>query len=243
MSNANTIDLTGMKFGKLTVIKEFGHSKDGRVTWLCRCECGGEKIASGHDLKSGATKSCGCLRSGRRNGNLRTGEAPRVINRETGKPKRLYGVWAAIVQRCENPNAKSYKNYGGRGIKMCRQWRNDFSAFEGWAISAGYDEHAPQGVCTIDRIDNNGDYCPENCRWTTYKVQSNNRRNNRVLVCDGESHTLQEWAELLGIQDCILRDRIFKLGWDEETALKTPVRHCKRTKYRTVIQSADISRP
>lgn len=85
--------------------------------------------------------------------------------------------------------------------------------------------------------------CPENCRWTTYKVQSNNRRNNRVLVCDGESHTLQEWAELLGIQDCILRDRIFKLGWDEETALKTPVRHCKRTKYRTVIQSADISRP
>lgn len=151
------------------------------------------------------------------------------------KPKRLYGVWSAMIRRCENPNAKRYHDYGGRGIKMCHEWRNSFSSFETWALKNGYDETAPQGVCTIDRIYNDGDYCPENCRFVSNKRQCNNKRNNRVITCDGETRTLQEWAEFLGVQDCILRDRIFKLGWSTDRALKTPVRHCKRTKYRAVI--------
>lgn len=153
----------------------------------------------------------------------------------TGKPKRLYSVWWAMIQRCEKPNSRRYADYGGRGVKVCPAWRNSFFSFEDWAMESGYDEDAPRGFCTLDRIDNDGDYCPENCRWATNKEQCNNKRNNRVLTCDGQSKTIQGWAEFLGIQDCILRDRIFKLGWDAEKAIKTPVRHCKRTKYRAVV--------
>lgn len=217
MKNSNFVDLTGMKFGKLTAFEYVGKSSDGRTMWLCRCECGDEKAIRGHDLRNGRTKSCGCLRN--------SGRTMKQGTSGTRKSKRLYGVWAAIIQRCENPNAKRYSDYGGRGIKICSDWRNSFSSFEKWAFESGYDEKAPQGVCTIDRIDNDGNYCPENCRWVTNKEQCNNKRNNRVLTCDGESHTIQEWAGILGIQDGILRDRLFKLGWSVEKAIKTPVWH------------------
>lgn len=235
MGRSTIIDLTGMRFGKLTVLEICGKSSDGRITWLCKCDCGNEKVIRGHDLKNGSSKSCGCVRSGGRNGGHKKSGKLSSANNYTRQNDRLYRVWASIVQRCENKNSPRYADYGGRGIKMCDAWRNDFEQFKSWAINNGYDETAPRGFCTIDRVDNDGDYCPENCRWVTMKEQCNNKRNNRVLTCDGETHTLQEWAEQIGMQDFVLRDRIFKLGWSVEEAIKTPVRHFYKGKRKAVV--------
>lgn len=163
------IDLTGKRYNRLTVISFHG---DGR--WLCRCDCGNYKIINGSSLKNGNTKSCGCIHSeqlAKRNSD----------NRKHGHTDdRLYGIWHGIKQRCCDPNRKDYKNYGGRGIKVCDEWLNDFSAFREWAIASGYDYNAKFMECTIDRIDNNGNYEPDNCHWVSMKEQTKTRRDTRV---------------------------------------------------------------
>lgn len=213
------IDLTGLKFGKWTVESINGKSKDGRITWNCVCDCGRRKAVRGHDLKNGTSKSCGNCKNN-------------SVTNESGEIKRIYSVWASIVQRCENPKSKRYSEYGGRGISMCKEWRNSFSAFEEWAISSGYDENAARGICTIDRIDNNKGYFPDNCRIVNNKIQCNNKRNNRVLEYMGEKHTIAEWSEIFEVPDYILRDRLFRLKWCIDKALETPVR--KKVKWRGV---------
>lgn len=168
------IDLTGKRFGRLTVI-ERGEDyilRTGQRTprWVCVCDCGKVTLVRGTHLKSGSSTSCGCLREER---------AIQSLTTHNHRHHRLYGVLCNIKNRCYNENVKCFKNYGGRGISMCEEWRNNFESFFNWAMSSGYDPDAPFMQCTIDRIDVDGNYEPDNCRWVDAKTQNNNTRRHR----------------------------------------------------------------
>lgn len=135
------------------------------------------------------------------------------------QPARLYRIWANMKNRCYNPNAENYRFYGGRGIGVCESWRNDYIAFRDWALSNGYEDRL-----TLDRIDNNGNYGPTNCRWETLINQCNNTRKNHRLTYQGETHTVAEWARIIGMDCGTLERRVNAYGWSVEKALTTEVR-------------------
>lgn len=166
-------DLTGQRFGRLTVIRREGATPQRLATWLCRCDCGNECVVCRTCLIAGRTRSCGCL-------NIERIKEHRTTHKKI--KTRLYGVWANMIQRCTNPKHNRYHRYGGRGITVCDEWRNDFQAFYDWAMATGYDENAPKGQCTIDRIDNDKGYSPDNCRWADAITQRSNQSNNRKVV-------------------------------------------------------------
>lgn len=178
----NFKDITGNKYGKLTVENFEGMGKNGQSLWECKCECGIIKTIQKNSLISGKTKSCGCLK---KNGTHKT---------HGMKGTRLYRCWQAMKTRCGNPKAKGYENYGGRGIKICDEWENSFEEFAKWAMANQYTKYK-----TLDRIDNNGDYQPSNCRWATKKEQANNQRSNRFLAINGVTMNLQQWADKTGV--------------------------------------------
>lgn len=167
----------GMKFGRLTVLERVGTSSNGSILWLCRCDCGGEKITATGNLVSQRVKSCGCLQAEVRRKN---GQKTEHGDTKGGVYQRLYFVWCAMKRRCQSPNSKDYPNYGGRGIQICPEW-SDYQTFKKWAIAAGYDPKAPHGACTLDRIDCNKGYSPDNCRWVDMKTQAHNRRSGRGI--------------------------------------------------------------
>lgn len=193
-------DLTGQKFGRLTVIKR-DKNKYGRVTWLCRCECGNMCIVTANSLKTGNSTSCGCFRK----------EHPNHT-KHNQRHTRLYKIWLKMKQRCFNSKDKSYKNYGGRGITMYDKWVNDFMSFYYWSKENGYKEDL-----SIDRIDNNGNYEPNNCRWTDKKTQNRNTRSNHKITYNGKTMCIIEWAEELGINYSTLKWRIYN-NWSIEKA-------------------------
>ena len=186
-------DITGQKFARLTVIERNGSDKYKNAVWLCKCDCGNTVSVTGRSLRNGNTKSCGCY-------NIEVA-TNRIVSMNTKHGKtniRLFRVWSSMKTRCENPNATNYEVYGGRGISICDTWKNDFEEFYDWAISQGYDPNAKRGKYTVDRIDNNKGYSPDNCRLANLSEQANNRRNNRYLVHNGIRKTQAEWARHYG---------------------------------------------
>jgi len=209
------IDLTGNKYGMLTVVCREKNLSDGFTAWRCLCECGNTKIVRGANLKRGSTKSCGCLSQ-----KLRHERAKHSMS-----GTRLYNIWGGIKSRCYRKNQPSYKSYGGRGIKMCTDWKDSFENFSKWALSNGYDESM-----TIERIDVNGDYCPENCKWIPLSEQARNRRSNILYEYNGETHCLTEWCERYNKDYYLVRNRIKKDKWSFERAMFEPVHSEKRNK-------------
>lgn len=207
-------DIVGQRFGRLTVISFAGRGCDGRGRWLCQCDCGNQKIVSNSNLGRGVV-SCGCKR--------KEDLAKNGFRLKHGQSRsRLYGVWGAMVDRCENPNAHEYENYGGRGIKICDEWRTNFEAFAEWAYANGYDEKAKRRESTLDRIDVDGDYEPSNCRFASAKEQNRNRRSNVMITYNGETHCMSEWAEIAGIPYGTFQHRLYK-GWSVEDAIGRPL--------------------
>jgi hypothetical protein len=226
----NFIDITGRKYGRLTVLR-FHHSEivgkrgDKKPYWLCRCDCGNEKIVSGETLKAGHTKSCGCQKSEAAANNLREYNRAGNVNHKHftthgDTKKRLYRIWWGMLARCENKNGKQYKDYGGRGIIVCKEW-HDYTIFRLWALTNGYKDNL-----TIDRTNADGNYEPMNCRWVDYKTQNNNRRSNHVLEYNGMKKTMMQWAEYLHMKYNTLHIRI-KNGWTVERALTEEVGKCR----------------
>lgn len=201
-------DITGKKFGRLTVLRQEGIDKWGKRIWLCKCVCGNTKIVRTEALTSGDTKSCGCLLHETRQKTYSN------LNKTHGMTNtRLYKKWRGIICRCYSEGTNGYKNYGGRGIKVCNEWKNDFMSFYEWAIATGY----KQGL-TIDRIDVNDDYKPDNCKWATIKEQQNNKRSNCFLEYEGEIKTLKQWSEKFNIKYATLKCRKDK-GWNVQEIL------------------------
>lgn len=197
------IDLSNKKFGRLTVIKRVETERKGQARWLCKCDCGNTKIVQSYDLKSGNTQSCGCQR-----------KENFVHSTHGHSRKRVYAIWKGMKSRCYNQNRKCYHDYGGRGIKVCDEWKDDFQSFYDWAMANGYTDDL-----TIDRIDSNGNYEPSNCRWADSIVQGNNKTDNVFIEALGEKHTLSEWSNITGIKYGTLYNRIVKLQWKAEKAL------------------------
>lgn len=196
-------DITGQKFGRLTAIKlhHMEPRKNGKVRpcWLFKCDCGKTVVARKENVMNGHTSSCGCLHK-------------ESITRHGFSNTRLFDILHGMKQRCFNKKLKCYKNYGGRGITLCDDWLSNPDSFYKWAIKSGYKDNL-----TIDRIDNNGNYCPENCRWVTRLEQNRNLRKNRLITYKGETRCLSEWASLYHLQKSTLKGRLDR-GWSVEEA-------------------------
>ena len=194
-------DLTGKTFNRLTVIKRAEVEKK-EVYYLCKCTCGNEKIIRGKDLKYNKIKSCGCL-----NKEKTTERNTKHSLRHT----RIYRIWLLMKNRCLNSKYHLFKNYGGRGITICNEWKNDFISFYNWAMKNGYEEHL-----TIDRINVNGNYEPSNCRWATKLQQQRNTTRLRKITYKNETHCISEWAELLGLKYNTLYYRFRRNNYSED---------------------------
>nr|DAK63744.1 MAG TPA: homing endonuclease [Bacteriophage sp.] len=206
-------DLTGMKFDRLEVLERLG----GEPTeYRCKCSCGNEIVVRGANLMSGNTHSCGCLRD-------------EVIHTPRSKQlykTRLHTIWSGMKSRCSRKKDIAWKWYGAKGVKVCDEWSKSFNEFYKWAYSHGYREDL-----TIDRIDSNGDYSPDNCRWVTMKEQQNNRKSNRKVTYNGETKTTSQWAEQYGMSLYVL---IWRLNhWDDlDAVFNKPVdKFLKKDKY------------
>lgn len=199
-------DLTGQRFGRWIVLSRGPYSAAGRTRWLCRCDCGVERMVQTNNLKAGRDVSCGCFRR------------ERTIQSNTKHGMRRtpeYQTWSDMIARCYRPSKVGYERYGGRGITVCDRWKGSFAAF--------YSDMGPRLTPkhTIDRLNNDGPYSPENCEWKTSAEQHRNTSSNIILEFDGKTMCLSDWAAHVGINRTTIRKRL-KYGWSIERALSTP---------------------
>jgi hypothetical protein len=200
-----TRDLTGQVFGRLTAVEECGRTERGRVLWRCSCACGGEHIVLAGSLTRGLTKSCGC-----RNKPIQTkGKRQETVG---AKRSKEYQAWASMINRCHNENSPWFKHYGGRGIEVCERWLYT----PVWFLQDM--GPAPSSRHSLDRIDNDGNYEPANCRWALPKEQGRNRRTNRIISFCGVQATATDWAEALGLTPNTIKQRL-KRGMPDVAAL------------------------
>lgn len=214
IANKATVDLSGKKYGKLMVVGFAGYFPMGgrpHAAWWCRCECGLIVRPYATNLQRHTT-SCGCAA-------VKHGAARR------GGKSPLYNVWQSMIRRCHTTSEKGYRNYGARGIRVCERWRHSFPNFLADMGERPTEKH------TLDRIDNDGNYEPGNCRWATRSVNNNNTRRNVYLTLNGETHTLTQWSRKLGVPAARLKMRV-ELGWNDEEVLTVP--QCKRKNQQTI---------
>ena len=200
------MDLTGDRFGRWIALERVPEGK--RTKYLCRCVCGAEKLVAHGDLRSGKSKSCGCLR--------RDVTIKKNTTHGMSHHNRLWRIWVNMRTRCYNSNTTYWDRYGGRGITVCEEWRDSFQSFYDWAMDNGYSDSL-----TIDRINNDGDYEPNNCRWVTVREQSYNRSDNHFVTLEGTTLPLDKWSRKKGLNPKTVRDRLTR-GWSYEKALNTP---------------------
>lgn len=201
------LDLKGFKSGRLTGIKPIGKDKNNSVLWECLCDCGNTAILRAALLKNGHTKSCGCLQRER---------ASKACTTHGMRFSPEWRTWRHIKDRCYNPNTERYPHYGGRGIKVCDRWLN---SFENFYADMG---KKPEGY-SIERINIDGDYSPENCKWIALRDQANNKKNNKFVTFKGKTQTVAQWAEELGFNKQTLYSRLNGYGWSVEKSLTTPI--------------------
>lgn len=202
----------GRRFSRLIVLSFTRYDKSHHRYFMCKCDCGVIKEISISHLQSGRVRSCGCIWEENKH---------EYLKKHGSRNDRLYTVWCGMKSRCNNIKAKSYKNYGGRGITVCEEW-NNYIPFRDWSIISGYREGLE-----LDRIDNDKGYSPENCRYTTSKVNANNKRNNVIITWNNETHSLSEWSDVLLIPYTVLSARINKLKWGIEKSFTTEYRPMK----------------
>ena len=213
-------DLTDSVFGRLTVVS-FSRITKGKTFWNCLCSCGTEKEVRADSMKDGSILSCGCLHS--EAAKKRGAESRTHGHFRNGKMTPTYRTWALVKRRCKNPNAREYKFYGGRGIRVCERWEK----FERFLEDMG---EKPDSGSSIERLDSNGNYSPENCRWLPRKLQARNRRSSRIIEFRGEKKCVAEWAERTGISQDNVLERL-NAGWTVEDALLKPI---KKTTLKTI---------
>lgn len=192
------LDLTGKRFERLKVLGVYKKDKH-HVYWRCKCDCGKEKIVRNQHLVGGKIRSCGCLA---REVSRKIMKNNRIGSKHGLSKTRIYRIWMAMKSRCKY---RRYTNYEGRGIKVCEEWKRDFMEFCSWALKNGYQDNL-----TIDRIDVDGNYCPENCRWITNDEQQNNRRNNHKVLYLGKEYTLAQLSRKIGIPESTIWNRVKK---------------------------------
>lgn len=207
--------IEGTRYGRLVAVREVERGPRNLRRFLCHCDCGAETIVGLAYLRSGSTRSCGCLRDELLHLNWRKhGES-------AGQRTPEYRSWKSMCERCQNPHNRAFPGYGGRGISVCDRWRNSYEAF------LADMSRRPTSRHSLDRINVDGNYEPGNCRWATMLEQNNNRRSNRRIEIGGEGHTVAEWARLTGTPKSTILARL-EDGWDAERAIFAPVRRVRR---------------
>ena len=210
VTDGGRLDVSGQRFGRL-MVKRYAGSQRGAM-WECTCDCGNTTIVKASNLRRGNTTSCGCVKR----------ESIAAVRRTHGRTRTpKFGIWMAMIYRCENPRCPAFANYGGRGIRVAPDWRHDFQAF------LSYVGPRPSKLHSIDRIDVNGNYEPGNVRWATWTEQMRNTRANRHLTLNGRTLTVAEWGEVTGLGRHVIEHRL-RHGWSVEKALTVPKRKLTR---------------
>lgn len=200
--------MVGKQFGRWTVVEAVGRKgKSNALAYMCKCSCGTVKVVNGQKLRNGESRSCGCLKT-----------EMHTTHGDSANGSRLYRIWENMKQRCTNPCNSNYHRYGGRGISICEEWLNSYTAFKAWAMQNGY-----RDSLTLDRIDNDSNYCPDNCRWATRAMQDQNKRQSVIIKIGSVKKCATAWAREYGLKPGTVRSRIH-YGWSTDK-LFSPTQH------------------